>query len=211
METFNWEKFQIYTARFFTILFHPLFMPAYGLIIIFTAPTLFYFLPPPVKKILLLVVVINNIMVPVALIPFFRYRNIISSWKMDNRSDRVIPLLSVSILYFITSFIVARFGIPLLIKAYIHSVSILSLAILIINFRYKISIHSAGAGALTGLVISLGIVMGENLILYLIPVLLVSGLIMTSRLKLNVHNPGQVYSGFLAGFAVITSIILLFQ
>lgn len=198
-------------ARVVTVVFHPLFMPVYGLIIIFAAPTLFYYLPPAVKRILILIVMVNNVLIPLALIPLLRYKSIISSWLMENRNDRVIPLIAVSFFYFVTSFILLRFSIPALLKAYFISVSVLALLMLIINFFYKISIHSAGAGALSGLIVALWSSMGDNLLWFMVPVLLVSGLIMTSRLKRNVHNPLQVYSGFVTGFAVVMAIMLSFQ
>jgi len=202
---------KVYTAKAITVIFHPLFMPLYGLILIFTAPTLLYYLPPGVKRIMILLILVNNILMPLALIPFFRYKNIIGSWTMESRNDRVIPLLMVSVFYFVTSFIMIRFSIPFLIKSYFISVSVLSLIILTINFFWKISIHSAGAGAMTGLILMLWVIMGVNLAWYLVPVLVLSGLIMTSRLMLNTHSPAQVYSGFLTGLAVVSAVMLIFK
>lgn len=205
------EMYQIYFARFISVLLHPLFMPAYGLMIIFTAPTLYFYLPAEVKKILMLVLVANNIIVPAALIPLFRHRNIISSWTMEKREERVIPLLATAVNYVITSIIVNRFGLPVMIKAYFNSVSIVALAMLVINFRFNISLHSAGAGAFTAVVAVLWIVMAENLVWFMVPVLLVSGLIITSRLILNAHKPAEVYAGYLTGLAIVSVVMLIFQ
>lgn len=205
------EMYQIYFARFISVLLHPLFMPAYGLMIIFTAPTLYFYLPAEVKKILMLVLVANNIIVPAALIPLFRHRNIISSWTMEKREERVIPLLATAVTYVITSIIVNRFGLPVMIKAYFNSVSIVALAMLVINFRFNISLHSAGAGALTAVVAVLWIVMAENLVWFMVPVLLVSGLIITLRLILNAHKPAEVYAGYLTGLAIVSVVMLIFQ
>ena len=77
-------------AKIISIIFHPLFMPLYGMLIIFTAPTLFLYIPLKVKKILLLVITTNNILIPISLMPFFRYRNIISSWIIETRKERII-------------------------------------------------------------------------------------------------------------------------
>ena len=205
------EMYQIYFARFISVLLHPLFMPAYGLMIIFTAPTLYFYLPAEVKKILMLVLVANNIIVPAALIPLFRHRNIISSWTMEKREERVIPLRATAVTYVITSIIVNRFGLPVMIKAYFNSVSIVALAMLVINFRFNISLHSAGAGALTAVVAVLWIVMAENLVWFMVPVLLVSGLIITLRLILNAHKPAEVYAGYLTGLAIVSVVMLIFQ
>ncbi len=208
---FTQENLKSLLAKVVTVVFHPLFMPVYGLILIFITPTLYYYLPSEVKRILILILIVNNILLPVALIPFFRYRKIINSWTMGSRGDRIIPLIAVSVFYSFTSFMMMRFSIPVLIKAYFFSVSLLSLSILAINFFYKISIHSAGAGALTGLVTMLWIVMGVNLGWFLILVIIISGLVMTSRLMLNTHNPAQVYSGYLTGLAVVVVVMLFIQ
>jgi len=197
-------------AKIISIIFHPLFMPLYGMLIIFTAPTLFWYIPLKVKKILLLVITTNNILIPISLMPFFRYRNIISSWIIETRKERIIPLLTVSFFYSITSIIIYRLQVPVFLKAYILSTAILAIAVTIINFWWKISLHSVGAGALSGIVIVLSLNMMAPLTWFLIPVILITGLILSSRLKLNTHNPLEVYLGFLTGFAGMNLFMLLF-
>ena len=197
-------------AKIISIIFHPLFIPLYGMLIIFTAPTLFWYIPLKVKKILLLVITTNNILIPISLMPFFRYRNIISSWIIETRKERIIPLLTVSFFYSITSIIMFRLQIPGFLKAYIISTAILTIAVTIINFWWKISLHSVGAGALAGIVIVLSLNMMAPLTWFLISVILITGLILSSRLKLNTHNPLEVYLGFLTGFAGMNLFMLLF-
>ncbi len=174
-------------------------MPLYGMAIIFSAPTLFGYLPFEVKKILFLIVLINNVILPLALLPFFKYRNIISSWSVDERSERIIPLAITTLLYLTTSFLIFRFPIPSFLKSFILAAFFLSLIVTIINLWWKISIHSLGAGALMALVLMLSFKLDSPLIWYLIPAVLAAGLVLSSRLKLNAHNPQQVWFGFLTG------------
>jgi hypothetical protein len=188
------------TAKIISVIFHPLFMPVYGLAIIFSAPTLFGYLPLEVKKLILLIVLINNVLLPLSVIPFFRYRNIITSWSIENRKERFIPLLITTLLYSATSFIIFRFPIPVFLKSFMIAAFFLSMAITIINFWWKISIHSVGAGALTALVLILSLKMYSPLVWYLIPVIIAGGLVLSSRLKLNYHTPQQVWVGLLTGF-----------
>jgi hypothetical protein len=197
-------------AKIVSVIFHPLFMPLYGMLIIFTAPTLFWYIPFQVKKILLLVVLINNILIPVSLMPFFRYRNLISSWVIENRKERIVPLLSVAFFYSITSVIMFRLQIPMFVKAYIFSTAFLAITVSIINFWWKISLHSVGAGALSGIVIVLSFKMMVPLAGFLIPVIIIGGLVLSSRLKLNSHNGSQVYVGFLTGLAGMNLFMLFF-
>jgi hypothetical protein len=198
-------------ARIFSGVFHPLLMPVYGMLIIFSAPTLFGYLPFEVKRLLLLIVLINNVLLPLSLLPFFRYRNIISSWTIENRRERIIPLLITSILYSTTSYIIFNFPIPGFLKSFIFTSAFLSILVTIINFWWKISLHSVGAGALLALVLLLSLKMYTPLFWYLIPVILAAGLVLSSRLKLDAHNPAQVWFGFFTGFLGLSLFMILSQ
>ena len=116
---------------------------------------------------------------------------------MNERKDRNIPLIISTILYIVTTYIIFRFKVPFFLKSFFLAVAFLSLIATLINFWWKISLHSIGAGAILALVVILSIKMYTPLLWYLIPVIIAGGLILSSRLQLNLHNPGQVWSGFL--------------
>ncbi len=196
-------------AKTVSVVFHPLLLPLYGLLILFSAPTLIGYIPPAVKKILLIIILINNVILPFSFIPYFKLRNIISSWTIDNRRERIIPLITTSFFYSITVFITFRYHIPAFIKSFILAVAFLAIAVTIINFWWKISIHSAGSGALIALVVVLSIKMQAPLQWFLIAVILSSGLVLTSRLWLNSHSPKEVWSGFFLGL-LCSGLFLLF-
>lgn len=186
-------------AKIVSVVFHPVFMPLYGMGILFTAPTFLGYLPLQVKKIMLMVVLMNNVMLPVALLPFFRNRNIISSYIVDERAERIIPLIVTSILYAVTAFIFYRFPVPDFFKSFIYSSAIVVVILTVINFWFKISIHGAGIGAVTALIVVLSIKTYTPLTWYLTGSILAVGLILSSRLRLHVHNSLQVWVGFLTG------------
>ena len=186
-------------AQIVSVVLHPLLMPVYGLLIIFTAPALYGYIPFSVKKILLFIVLINNVVMPLMLITYFRFRNVISSWTIENRSERAIPLITTSFFYLFTVYLIYKFHIPFFIKSFIICSAVLAIAVTIINFWWKISIHSAGAGALTALVMILSIRMHTPLTWLMIIVVLMAGLVMSSRLWLHSHTPWEVWSGFLLG------------
>jgi hypothetical protein len=211
MDTEKANNVQLTLAQLISYLFHPLLIPAYGLLIIFIAPTLFRYIPLRVKELLFLIVLINNILIPVTLVPFFRYRNLISSWRFTTRNERSIPLFIIALLYFITSFIMFGLQIPVFFKAYSYSLSTIILILFIVNMWWKISLYSAGAGVLTGLILALSLKMTAAIPLLFVSILLASGLVLSSRLKLNRHSPLQVYTGFFTGFAIVTIYILVFK
>jgi len=195
-------------AKIVSIVFHPLLIPLYGLAILLSAPTFLKYLPVEAKRVLFTVILIDNVFLPLALLPFLKYRNLISSFNIDDRRERIIPLLITSILYCTTSFIVFRYQIPFFLKSFIFATSVVAIVVSMINFWWKISVHAVGAGALTATVFSLSLKMHTPLTWYLLAVILVSGIILSSRLRLNAHNPSQVWVGFLTGFLGISLFIL---
>lgn len=187
-------------AKIVSVIFHPLLMPLYGMTIIFSAPTLFGYLPFEIKKLLFLIILVNNVLLPLSLMPFYYHRHIITSWNISERKERNVPLLISTILYATTSYIIFKFPIPVFLKTYIFSTTLLSVLVTVVNLRWKISLHSVGAGAIISLVLLLSIKMLTPLEGYLVLAFITGGLILSSRLKLNVHTPAQVWVGLSAGF-----------
>jgi len=197
-------------AKIIMVIFHPLLMPLYGLLIIFSAPTLFGFIPFVQKKVIILILLTNNILLPLSLLPYLKWRKIISTWSLSDRSERIIPMALTSLFYFVTLYIVLKYRIPVFIKTVILSTALLSFTVSLINFWWKISIHSVGAGALTALIFVLSFKMHTPLTIFLIPAIIISGLVLSSRLWLNSHSPKEVWLGYLLGFAGTTSLLLIF-
>ena len=197
-------------AKIVGIVFHPLLMPVYGMTIILSAPTLFGYLSFNVKKLLFLILLVNNVLLPLSLLPFFIRRNIITSWTLNERRERNIPLIITTVLYGTTSFIILKFPIPEFLKSFIFASLFLSLIVTGINFFWKISIHSVAAGALIGLVLILSFKMVAPLQWYLVSVIIAGGLVLSSRLKLNLHSIGQVWIGLFLGFFGLTFFMMLF-
>ena len=198
------EKFNAYftlLAETVSVLFHPILMPLYGLLIIFYAPTILAYLPSTVKKFLILIVLINNVFVPLSLLPYFKYRSIITSWTISERKERILPLIVTSVLYLVTAYIIYRFKIPGFIKSFLVVSAFLVVCVTILNFWWKISIHAVGAGAITALLVILSILMQADLIVFIVTAILISGLVMSARLFLDSHKPAEVWFGYFLGIA----------
>lgn len=197
-------------AKVVYVVFYPLLIPVYGMLILFSAPTLLGYLPGSIKKIVLTILITNNLFVPLAFMPFLRFRGYISSFRMDDRQERIIPLLLSALLYSVTAYIFIRFQIPFFIKSYIFSVFFLVIAATVINFWYKISIHAIAAGGLTALVFILSLRMHVPIVEYIIITVIVSGLVLSAGLQLRRHSPAEVWTGFLTGIAGMVFILLIF-
>lgn len=201
-------------AQTLSVIFFPGFLPVYGLMIIFYAPTIFSWelavRYDGLKGTVLLLAFVNMTVVPVALMPLLRYRNIISSYTMNTRTDRIIPLAIGCLMYLLTTILFYSFHIPELIRTFVLATTILAVLVLIITTRWKISVHSAGLGSLLAIVMTLSARMHANLTLIWVIVMLLAGMVMAARLYLRSHKPAQVYSGFALGFMVIWLVMVVF-
>lgn len=193
-----------YFALFLSVVFHPSFLPLYGLLLMFNVPDLLVFLPSAVKRVLFSMLLVNTVILPFAILPLLRVRNIIGSYSLRERKDRVVPMLITTIMYFLTAVLVFRLRFPGMIKAFVFASACVVFAVSVLSLRWKISIHSAGAGAMTATVFMLILKAYTGLIWIAVAAILVSGAVMTARLYLSAHNPGQVYGGYITGVTVMT-------
>jgi hypothetical protein len=141
---------------------------------------------------------------------YLRYRKLITSVVIDNREERVLPLILTTFFYFVTVYIFIKYRIPVFIKMFVLTTAIISLAVMIINLWFMISIHAAGAGALLAMVLVLSFRMQTSLTWFLVPVVLIAGAVLSSRLLLNSHTPGEAWYGFFLGFVATALLLSIF-
>jgi membrane-associated phospholipid phosphatase len=75
--------------------------------------------------------------------------------------------------------------------------------VLIISMFWKISIHMAGIGGITALIIILSVVYRTDMTLLLCIALLLSGIIASIRLALKAHSPAQLLAGYIVGIMTV--------
>lgn len=206
----NKNSFSDSLAKVISAVFHPVFMPVYGLIIILSNATPFGYLPFTVKKLLFFIILVNNVLIPVSLLPFLKHMNYIRSWTITERKERTAPLIVASILYATSSYIIFRFPIPFFLKTFIMATFFLSLTVTGINFLMKISLHAVGAGALIAVVMMLSFKMSSALAWQVLSVI-GGGAVLTSRLLLDAHNSEEVWTGFFTGFGCLVIYMLILQ
>lgn len=71
---------------------------------------------------------------------------------------------------------------------------------IIINIKWKISIHMVGIGAFIGTLFGLSTFLMVDLRMSIITFLIIGGLLGSARLSLAAHRPSQIYAGFFVGF-----------
>jgi hypothetical protein len=196
-------------AKIISILIHPIIIPSLGFLLLFNSGTYLAYLPFDYKKMILIMVVLCTFVIPLSMIPFFMYQKMIFDIQLSRSRERYIPLVLSFSLFLFCYFLLRRIPIPPDYKAFCLGCALSVLIVLLVTYKWKISLHMVGIGGLAGLIGYLIVHMQVNLEFYLILTLLAAGLVGTARLILEAHKPFEIYTGFLIGYAVITSVMFI--
>jgi hypothetical protein len=185
-------------ARFISYVFHPVFMPTLGVLIILNSTT--FSIPINAQLLILGLMVSSSIGLPLLIIYISHRTNFITALEMEERRERTSPYLIILFTYFILYILFLQISLPETFHRYLLGNIIICFIVLLINFRYKISIHLIGIGGLAGTMIGISSRMMVNLNLLIFSLIFLAGIIAFARLKLNAHKPSEVYSGFILAF-----------
>lgn len=196
------EKTSTLISKIISVLFHPLLMPSFGMIIIFNSESHYSYLPFEIKKLIYIIVLISNIIIPVGIIPFLINLKVVSDFSMQKGKERFFPLLVTSLSFFFAYQVLHSLSLNVIgfIEIMLLASSILVFICLIVSLKWKISAHLIGIGGLLGAMIFYAIVFASNLLFVIILLSLISGAVAYARLQLQAHSPMQVYAGFFTGF-----------
>jgi len=197
-------------ARIITVLFHPLLMPSLGLLLIFNSGTYLALLDPAAKRAVLFVMALGTLFFPLMMVPILYYRNLITSLQDASREERFLPYLIILILYVITFVYFVRLPLSRVIHGYVLSVTILLFLLILVTIKFRICAHMAGTGGITGLIIALMLQYETPLEGFLVIALVMAGLTASARLALKIQRPLEIYSGFLLGFGVVLTTLLVY-
>lgn len=207
-------------AQTFSILFHPLFMLLYMvLVLLWSNPFSFGYRHIVEADTLLIILVMTTIVLPALAIFMMKMLGWVQSFELPTRQERIAPYLVCGILYLSLYLHVSKAsGFPPSIRvAVLGTLLGLWLCFFINNF-IKVSVHASGVGGLVAMVgltgimygseaAQIGLFLGENLVLPLKLILYISiiiaGVTCTSRIILQAHSPKEVYIGFCVGIVSI--------
>jgi hypothetical protein len=197
-------------APLISYLFHPLLMPSLGLLIILNSGTYLALLDPAAKRAIMFVMALGTLVFPLMLLPVLQYRNLMmKDGQAATRGERLIPQIIILVLYIITFVYFKRLPLSQVIHAYVLSVTGTFFLVILVNLRFRISIHAAALGGLTGLIIALIFLYETPLQGFLMLTLLAGGLTGSSRLAQGDHW-GAILSGFFLGLAVVLITLLVY-
>jgi len=196
-------------AKTVSIIFHPLLMPTLGVYLLFHSDSFLSYQPPEIQRAVYIIVFLSTCMLPLSFMPFFLYNQKISSFFVRERKERIIPLAVTVVMYVFAYILILRIPISSVLKGFVLASALNVLMLLVVSFWWKMSAHLVGMGGIVGLFMSLSLLEGVYVIPQLMVSIIVAGIIGSSRLYLDAHNPLQIVAGFLQGI-FITVIVLVF-
>ena len=195
-------------AKVISYILHPLLIPTYViLIIIYYNPYFNYLMPPNLKALILLILFILTFFIPAMLMLLMKHLKIISSLTMDKQEERTLPLLLTTISLYAAFYVFKSLKLPFNLYEFLLIAAALTLIGMIINLRIKISLHAIGMGAFTAFVFNLKNYNTSILFGLFVMAIFLSGLAMTSRLKLKLHSLFQIFLGYFIAFLFTMSLL----
>lgn len=185
-------------------------MPSYILFILFSTDS-YLQLATPIKlqTIILALVFISSCLIPAFSMLLLQRGKIIGSLHMVSKEERRIPYLITALFFFLTFYLLRQVRIPSLIPLLLLGASLAMTMTMLVNLKWKISAHMVGIGGVLGAIIALSIRMYLDYRLLILGLILIAGLIGTSRMILNAHSPGEIYAGFVIGMGSQLFLFLL--
>ena len=185
-------------ARVISAFFSPYYIAFVSFLILFIFSYL-RIMPLQYKFIVLGVVYGFTILIPQLTIFIFRKMNGYTVDDMAQRKQRYVSLFLYLISYVFCLIIMHRLSIPWYMTGIIFTVLILMTACLILNLRWRISEHMAGAGATIGGLVAFSMLFGYNPLWWLCILILVTGIVGSARIVLGHHSLGEILAGFIVG------------
>ena len=193
------EKNIILTARVMSMIFTPFYLPIVGFIALFLFSYM-SFLPWSYKLMVLGIVYLFTILLPSLLIHFYRKYQGWTPIELGTKERRMIPYIISILCYFICFWIMTRAHIPHFMNIILVAALVIQMICALINVWWKISTHTAAIGGVTGALLAYSFIFTFNPLLWLCFVIVLSGIVGTSRMILRQHTLSQVVTGFLVGF-----------
>ena len=149
-----------------------------------------------------------TILLPLAFIGFAKLIGYVDNIRMRRRRERVFVLVVTVVCTFSFAHVLSNWHAPLIMRVFVMATAITLTIAALVSIFTSISLHTIGWGGFTALVSYLTFAHPE-ISGALALVVLLSGLVATSRLKLGEHTLLQVYLGFAIGFITVWTIFII--
>ncbi|MGN0069506.1 MAG: phosphatase PAP2 family protein [Prevotella sp.] len=201
------EKQLILAARIISMVFTPLYLSLVGMIVLFMFSYL-SLLPPSYKLTVLGIVYLFTILLPTLLIHLYRRNQGWSPIDLGRKDRRMGPYIISILCYFACFYVMGIYHIPHFMASILMAALMIQIVCALINLMWKISTHSAAIGGVAGALLAFSAIFMFNPVWWFCMVLIVAGMVGSSRMILRQHTLPQVIGGFIAGLLVAYLVVL---
>lgn len=189
------------------MMFTPFYLSTVGLIVLFTFSYL-SLAPWQYKLRVIGMVYLFTILMPTLLIRFYRQYHGWTLLELGRQEKRMVPYV-ISILCYAGCYTLMEIThIPHFMSIILMAALAIQMCCVVINIWWKISTHTAAIGGVAGALLAFSIIFGFNPLGWFSVVLILAGMVGSSRMILRQHSLRQVCYGFLLGTVTAYTIIL---
>ena len=177
---------------------HPIVMPTVG-ILLYLIFSDFRFSKEQ-KLTLLAIIFIATYVIPILLLIILKAIGAIKNYKAATIEERKIPLLFMIVLFFFIGKTLNETHVTREISFLFYGTSLgLSLVYLLFINKTKTSLHLLSMGSAVGFFLLFQQIHSTNILPLIIILIILSGVLASSRLHLKAHTSKEVYFGFFIG------------
>lgn len=194
-------------AHVISMIFTPFCLPVVGMLVLFVFSYL-SLLPWGYKGMVLAIVSIFTMLMPIVLITIYSKLQGKNKLDLSYKDHRMVPYVLSIMSYMCCIYVMRAINTPLFMSNIIIVALIIQVICAIINVWWKISAHMAAIGGFSGALLVFAIIFNFNPLWWFSLLILLSGILGTSRMILRQHTLAQVVGGFVTGF--LCSMIMIF-
>jgi hypothetical protein len=189
-------------ALLISVAFQPLLMPSLVFGLLFFGVPQATSLPEAFKIRIFYLIVSATLLIPMVLMLGLRWSGLVKSLHFEEKSDRRVPFLLVTLFYVLTTYFLKEKTEldPILWQG----MGVITLAVVLltgVTYFWKMSAHLTGIGGVLAVTGIMGLYFPSVMVAYLlVGTLLLVGIVASSRLYLDAHSPAEVYAGLVVGF-----------
>ena len=190
-------------------LFHPLLIPLYTYVLLFSF-TYLNIMPFQYVAFVLSIVASFTLVSPLLFIGLYKWLNKYSLKELSTRPKRFVPYLLTLMSYITCLITMYRMHFPHYFSGIIMGLSICIVVCMFLNIYWRVSIHLAGCGMFIGGLLSYSLLFYFNPVWWLCGFILLSGIQGTARISFHQHTLLEVILGFITGmFCGIIGILFI--
>jgi len=192
------EKQLVFAAKVLSVIFTPFYLPV-GALVGLLAFSYLSLLPWTYKLFLLLMFWVFTVFLPTTLINLYRRSRGWTFRQLGNRERRAIPYIISILSYLLCCYIMTITHVPRFMRSILMAALVIQIACAAANIFIKISTHTAAIGGVAGAITAFSLIFSFNPVWWLCVIIILSGMVGTSRMVLRQHSLHEVLMGFLLG------------